>query len=313
MTYSLCLSYVNARHFRTPIDIFGNFLPGMIFFQSIFGYLVFTIVYKWSIDWYAIGQQPPGLLNMLIYMFLSPGTVEEQLYPGQGPVQVILVLLALAMVPIMLFLKPLYLRWEHNRARAMGYRGIGETTTVSALDGDEDEGHGRPSGANGRPSADSDMDGGAMITQDIGGGEEGHEEFEFSEVMIHQVIHTIGASNSIPFLLIATILMLTTTRHRILPQLHLPHRLLPPSLGLVPRPPATLHRPLEHDARQRLRLHRRPGHLRHLLLLRHVVRADRRRAVYHGGHERHVAFVAAALGRGDEQAFHGRRRAVRAV
>merc|ERR1711939_962982 len=153
--------------------------------MGIFGYLVFTIIYKWSIDWYAIGQQPPGLLNMLIYMFLSPGEVNEPLYSGQGAVQVILVLLALAMVPILLFLKPFYLRWEHNKARAMGYRGIGETTTVSALDGDEeDDGHGH---ANGRSSAESGMDGGAMITQDIGGGEEGHEEFEFS---LNCVSHT---------------------------------------------------------------------------------------------------------------------------
>ena len=129
---------------------------------------------------------------MLIYMFLQPGTIEEELYSGQGTIQVILVLVAVVQVPIMLFLKPFYLRWEHNRARAMGYRGIGETTTVSALDQDDDE-EGAHAHANGRPSADSDMDGGAMITQDIGDGEgEGHEEFEFSEVMIHQVIHTIG-------------------------------------------------------------------------------------------------------------------------
>ncbi|EMC98350.1 hypothetical protein BAUCODRAFT_32383 [Baudoinia panamericana UAMH 10762] len=192
MTYSLCLSFVNARHFRSPIDIFGNFIPGMIFFQSIFGYLVFTIIYKWSVDWYAIGQQPPGLLNMLIYMFLQPGRVDEQLYPGQGTLQVVLVLLAVVQVPILLFLKPFYLRWEHNRARAQGYRGLGETSHVTAAGDDDDEeaqeGHQQP---NGRPSiADSEMDGGAMITQDIGHGE-GEEEFEFSEVMIHQVIHTI--------------------------------------------------------------------------------------------------------------------------
>lgn len=185
MTYSLCLSYINARHFKTPIDIWGVFVPGMIFFQAIFGYLVFTIVYKWSVDWIAIGEPAPGLLNMLIYMFLSPGTVEEPLYPGQGPIQVFLVLIAVVQVPILLCLKPFYLRWEHNRARAQGYRGIGETSRVSALDHDDDS-----HTLDGRASIASEGEGVAMITQDIG--DEEHEEFEFSEVMIHQVIHTIG-------------------------------------------------------------------------------------------------------------------------
>lgn len=193
MTYSLCLSYINARFFKTPIDIWGNFIPGMIFFQGIFGYLVFAIIFKWSTDWYAIGENPPSLLNMLIYMFLQPGTISDdvRLYSGQGGVQVVLVLLAVSMVPVMLFLKPFYLRYEHNKARAQGYRGIGETTTVSALEDDDEPrtsgGDGQP---NGRASFESDMDGGAVITQALGDSE--HEEFEFSEVMIHQVIHTIG-------------------------------------------------------------------------------------------------------------------------
>lgn len=186
MTFSLCLSYINARHFKSPIDIWGVFVPGMIFFQSIFGYLVFTIVYKWCVDWPARGDQPPGLLNMLIYMFLSPGTIEEQLYPGQKIIQICLLLLAVAQVPILLLLKPLYLRYENNKAQAMGYRGIGETSRVSALDDDEDA-H-LMNGA--RDSMASENEGVATITQDIGDGE--HEEFEFSEVMIHQVIHTIG-------------------------------------------------------------------------------------------------------------------------
>lgn len=192
MTFSLIWSLVNARYFKTPIDIWGNFVPGMIFFQSIFGYLAFCIVYKWCVDWPARNQGAPSLLNMLIYMFLQPGTLEnpdEPLYKGQAKVQVVLLLMALVCVPILLFLKPFYLRWEHNKARALGYRGIGESRRVSALDDDDDE-EGRTLNG-GRESFGDDEDGIAMITQDIGHGEE-HEEFEFGEVMIHQVIHTIG-------------------------------------------------------------------------------------------------------------------------
>jgi V-type H+-transporting ATPase subunit a len=192
MTYSLCLSYVNAKHFKSPIDIWGNFIPGMIFFQSIFGYLVFSIVFKWSTDWYALGKEPPSLLNMLIYMFLSPGTIETPLYKGQATVQKLLLFMALICVPILLFLKPFYLRWENNKNRALGYRGIGEHSRVSALDDDDDEGHANGNGNSGnRDSMGNDEDGIATITQDIGGHGE-HGEFEFSEVMIHQVIHTIG-------------------------------------------------------------------------------------------------------------------------
>ncbi|KAF2842040.1 vacuolar ATP synthase 98 kDa subunit [Patellaria atrata CBS 101060] len=188
MTFSLCWSLVNARHFKSPIDIWGNFVPGMIFFQSIFGYLVFAIVYKWSVDWPARGQDPPGLLNMLIYMFLQPGHVEEKLYSGQAGLQIVLLLLAVSCVPILLFLKPFYLRHEHNKARALGYRGIGESTRVSALDDEDEEGNTLNGG---RDSFADEEDGVALITQDIGEGDEEHEEFEFSEVMIHQVIHTI--------------------------------------------------------------------------------------------------------------------------
>ncbi|OAQ65553.1 vacuolar ATP synthase subunit [Purpureocillium lilacinum] len=103
MTYSLCLALVNAMFFKKHIDIWGSFLPRMIFFQAIFGYLVICIVYKWSVDWLGTDVQPPSLLNMLIYMFLKPGDLDGRLYAGQEYVQVFLIILAFAQIPVLLF------------------------------------------------------------------------------------------------------------------------------------------------------------------------------------------------------------------
>lgn len=268
MTFSLFFSLINARHFKSPIDIWGNFVPGMIFFQSIFGYLVFAIVFKWCVNWdyeYPGGKaSPPSLLNMLIYMFLQPGHVaeSEQLYRGQKVIQVILVLIALVCVPILLLLKPLYLRWENNRVRALGYRGIGETSRVSALDVDDEDGR----AMNGvRESIGSDNEAAAMITQDIGA-DEAHEEFEFSEVMIHQTIHTIGRRH-----LSLRARGRSLRRVRILFELRLTYGLLSSALGFIARPSATLDRSLEYDSCQSIQFYWASGGYHDRRIFLHVV------------------------------------------
>lgn len=232
---------------------------------------------------------------MLIYMFLAPGTIDDDqvLYRGQGPVQVFLVLIAVVQIPILLFLKPFWLRHEYNKARALGYRGIGETSRVSALDGDDDDSN----TLDGRASTISDGEGVAMITQDIG--DEEHEEFEFSEVMIHQVIHTIGMSQQVRLNINANI-------YRILFELRVSHCFVPTSLGVISSPSATFSRPLDHDTRQWSRGDRshwchRPGDCLLRLVLPH-----HRSPRGHGRYECNVAQFAFALGRSDEQAFHGR-------
>lgn len=281
MTFSLCLSLINARHFKSPIDIWGNFVPGMIFFQSIFGYLVFAIIFKWCVNWdyeYPDGGKasPPSLLNMLIYMFLQPGHVaeSEKLYRGQKVIQVILLLIALVCVPILLLLKPLYLRWENNRARALGYRGIGETSRVSALDLDDGDGR----AMNGvRESIGSDNEAAAMITQDIGADEE-HEEFEFSEVMIHQTIHTIGRKHF--SLLRARERSLRKTR--ILFELCLTYGLLSSALGSIACTSTTLDRPLDHDSCQCIRFYGASWGYHDRCIFLHVVCVDHYHSLRNG-------------------------------
>lgn len=69
-----------------------------------FGYMVFIIIFKMCKDW-GPGSTPPLLIQTMIQMFLSPGSVTQEnlLYEGQGAVQAILVLAAVFSVPFMLF------------------------------------------------------------------------------------------------------------------------------------------------------------------------------------------------------------------
>ena len=82
MTVGICLSLLNHIEYGDYKRIFFEYLPEMIFFEGIFGYLVFTIFYKWSVDWNGNAGVPgnpgpqaaPSLLTLLINMFMSPTT-----------------------------------------------------------------------------------------------------------------------------------------------------------------------------------------------------------------------------------------------
>jgi V-type H+-transporting ATPase subunit a len=70
-------------------------------------------------------------------------------------------------------MKPLYLRWENARAEKAGYTGIIDHDARISVETNQD-----------------DENGGVVIAE-MQNHDEEHEGFEFGEVMIHQVIHTI--------------------------------------------------------------------------------------------------------------------------
>ena len=85
MMLGICLQVFNHRHFGHLYGIWVEFVPQALFMLSIFGYLAILIVCKWLVAWNAQAHNAPGLLNTLIFMFLSPGSVtaENQFYRGQ--------------------------------------------------------------------------------------------------------------------------------------------------------------------------------------------------------------------------------------
>ncbi|XP_039053288.1 V-type proton ATPase subunit a2-like [Hibiscus syriacus] len=157
MNLGIILSYFNAKFYGNELNIRHQFLPQMIFLNSLFGYLSLLIVVKWC-----TGSQA-DLYHVMIYMFLSPtdDLGENQLFFGQKFLQILLLLAALVSVPWMLFPKPFLLKKQHDER----HRGQSYALLDAGFD-DSDE-------------------------MELHHGSSSHEEFQFSEIFVHQLIHTI--------------------------------------------------------------------------------------------------------------------------
>jgi len=158
MVLGITLSLFNALYFKHYVDIWYEFIPQMIFMLSLFGYLVFLIIFKWAVVW-ADASKAPFLLNVMIDMFLNVYTIKDadHVFTGQLYVQWVLILLAVVAVPWMLCMKPLKLRKAHQ----LKMLGKPESLVEEDDENDDEGGHG------------------------------GEEPFDFSEIFVKQIIHTI--------------------------------------------------------------------------------------------------------------------------
>ncbi|CAN1255944.1 V-type proton ATPase subunit a3 [Linum perenne] len=158
MNLGIILSYFNAIYFKNSLNIWFQFIPQMIFMNSVFGYLSVLIIMKW------LTGSKADLYHVMIYMFLSPTDElgENELFKGQRITQMVLLLLAIVAVPWMLFPKPFILKSRYEKThQGQAYAQL--------------------------PSGDESVELEAPAAHDP----HAHEEFEFFEVFIHQMIHTI--------------------------------------------------------------------------------------------------------------------------
>jgi len=197
MTLGIFLSLLNAIHFRKPLDAFFEFLPQIIFLLSLFGYMVVLIIIKWLTP-YGVehSSYAPLILNVMIDMFMLKWQTtdpihmphgDDSLFPGQKLIQHILLAVAFLAVPFMLVPKPVFLYLEHKRKHSGGYQRLDDEHHHDHHDhADHHDHHGddiEDAKPNGKPQ---------LAKPAPAAAEAGHDEHEdFSEVVVHQIIHTI--------------------------------------------------------------------------------------------------------------------------
>merc|ERR1719421_1578664 len=155
------LSFANAVYEKSSINFFLQCLPQLIFMLLFFGYMDFLIIYKWT----HVGNAP-SIINTMICMGLGQDLpADQELFPGQASFQSLNLMLIMVCVPWMLIPKPAALYWQHKQQQAHGYAALGQHDDETAS----------YTGSYSKK----------------GSKEKEHEDFDFAEICIHQVIETI--------------------------------------------------------------------------------------------------------------------------
>jgi len=170
MSFGICLGLANNLHFKDYSGILFEFIPRILFLLCTFGYMAALIILKWCMDWAGTFRYmaPPSLIQTMIGMFLKPGSLkeEDEIYSGQGTLQIIMLIVALLCVPAMLVGKPLMSNAEfkkkYGHLQRRHHHSVNTEEEKIPIHEGEDSGHGA-----------------------VG------PNYSFSDHMITQAIHTI--------------------------------------------------------------------------------------------------------------------------
>ncbi|KAF1585630.1 hypothetical protein FQV11_0012050, partial [Eudyptes moseleyi] len=176
MGFGVLLGVFNHVHFQQRHRLVLELLPEMVFLLALFGYLVFLIFYKWVKFSVADSMVAPSILIHFIDMFLFTSNADNlPLYRGQVPVQTVLVVLALASVPVLLLGTPLYLCCRRRAPRTGRPAPVAAGEQEPLLEGQE--------AGNSVNATKEDVE--------SGGHDPDSEHLDFAEIFMHQAIHTI--------------------------------------------------------------------------------------------------------------------------
>ena len=105
-----------------------EFIPQFLFMFILFGYLIYMIFYKWGTDYDDDTSKAPSLLTIMINMAVKFGYVEgtplfNSLFGmSQETINVLIIVICLLLVPIMLFVKPIYFYLKKVSTKGISFR-----------------------------------------------------------------------------------------------------------------------------------------------------------------------------------------------
>lgn len=175
MFIGVCLKLVNSIHFGKWVDGVFEFIPQAVFLLAMFGYMNVLIVMKWTSE-YKDPRTAPVIITAIINMFIGFGKRDNILFDAQPTVNIVMVILIALCIPVMLIPKPFILQSQYTkRKKALEAKETLLVNRESTMSGDirvgqEDE----------LAFSNSTV----VLSPKT-------EEFNFSEIFIHQLIETI--------------------------------------------------------------------------------------------------------------------------
>lgn len=113
MSMGVVMKGLNALYFRQTVNFVFEFIPQIVMLLSLFGYMDYIIMVKWTTDWDGREDRSPSIIATMIGMFLGGGEIPEKtdalLHDAQyqKEIQLRLLFVVLICAPMMLIPKPI--------------------------------------------------------------------------------------------------------------------------------------------------------------------------------------------------------------
>jgi len=131
MLMGTCMKGFNAVYFKDYIGLVFECFTQLLLLTVLFGFMDYMIITKWLTNWnddaeyLDKGLVAPGIINSMIIMFINFGTKPEaltgdleqaDLMPNQKGTMRMMLYIAGVCVPLMLSVKPLYVKFTQKKA-----------------------------------------------------------------------------------------------------------------------------------------------------------------------------------------------------